>query len=119
MKLNYIRCGASHLFFSNSAAKIHQLKQLDKMTDVAESSTALKSIITRVSSKTITEQRQKVCCKTTLSYQMRRIKHKGAILTIIWSFLAISVFHYFSKIQFHYQVVGGGIALLFAGCMAS
>ena len=85
---------------------------------MGESTTALEYISGASDRKANTEHRQKIICCKTLTYRMRKIKHKGAILILIWSYLVISVFHYFARSHLRYQLLAGGVALLFAGWLA-
>ena len=77
-----------------------------------------------------TRERLKLCCKPT--YKARRVKRKGAIIVLIWNFLAVFVLWYLSNAWLRnsnpYQhksspgtVIGmaiGGCALPFAGWLA-
>ena len=68
----------------------------------------------------------KICCKP--KYQPRKLKNKGAILVLVWSFLVTTVLYYlyyeslstktFCPLCFRLILVPVGIALLFAGWLA-
>ena len=41
------------------------------------------------------EEKVKLCCKP--SYQIRKLRNKGAIIILVWNFLAISTYSYLEK----------------------
>ena len=69
-----------------------------------------------------TEDRLKMCCRP--SYQMRRVKNKGAILILVWNHLVLSVFCYLNlyphtfRPNWHMYSIGYGLSLPIAGWLA-
>ena len=67
----------------------------------------------------------KICCKP--KYQPRKLKNKGAILVLLWSFLVMTVYYYvqakvyedsnYSKCNWLIPIPGG-LVMLFAGWLA-
>ena len=61
-----------------------------------------------------------ICCKS--SYRIRRLKNKGAILTLVWSLLITGIFNFSNKqshgLLFSIQLVAGGLTLPIAGWLA-
>ena len=86
-----------------------------------ESSTPSNSLL---NSRLTTKEQLKICCKPT--YQTKRVKRKGAILILIWSFLLTSAFFFNESIftghdfevLYNLQLVAGGLTLLIAGWIA-
>ena len=60
------------------------------------SSTHLKHVSLLNNGPKTKEQLMK-CCKTSSGYQIRRLKNKGAIMVLIWSYLFTSLFHFYDK----------------------
>ena len=63
----------------------------------------------------------RMCCKPT--YQMRRLKNKGAILVLFWNYLVMSVFYFLSKyLEYGYSygiwLLVFGLSLPIAGWLA-
>ena len=60
------------------------------------------------------------CCTT--SYHVRRIKNRGALLILLWSFLITGMFNFFMKqnhgLVLNIQLVAGGLTLPIAGWLA-
>ena len=89
----------------------------------SESVTLLRHV-TLQSSELTTKELLSICCKP--SFTLRRLKHKGAILVLIWSYLCISLGYYYQKIsesmnygvEFYVQVVTLGLTLSIAGWIA-
>ena len=46
-----------------------------------------------------TKERLKLYCKPT--YKIRRVKRKGAILVLVWNFLAVSVLWFLDNVDYH------------------
>ena len=65
-------------------------------------------------------RKQSVCCKT--SYHVRRLKNRGTLLTLLWSFLITGVFNFYVKqnhgLVLNIQLVAGGLTLPIAGWLA-
>ena len=85
--------------------------------DPVQSSTCLKDISLL---KSEPKNQQHACCKS--SCHIRRLNNRGALLILLWSFLAAGVFK-FSEIQnrglvFNIQLVVGGLTLPIAGWLA-
>ena len=61
-----------------------------------------------------------ICCKSW--YHIRRVKNKGAILTLVWSLLIIGTFNFSSEqnhgVLFSIQLVASGLTLPIAGWLA-
>ena len=80
-------------------------------------STSMEHVLLLSSLPTVKEQ-LKACCKPT--YQIRKLKNKGAILVLIWNFLVMNLFYYLSTHvtdqRPHYMI--WGIILLIAGWLA-
>ena len=95
----------------------------DSSVCCSESVTLLRHI-TLQSSELTTKERLSICCKP--SFTLRRLKNKGAILVLIWSYLCISLEYYYQKIsesmnygvEFYVQVVTLGLTLSIAGWIA-
>ena len=62
----------------------------------SESVTLLKHI-TLLSSEITTKERLSICCKP--SFRLRRLKNKGAILVLIWSYLCLSLAYFYWEIS--------------------
>ena len=100
--------------------------QLDKMEEISSicssnSTTPLRNV-SLGSSELTTKERLSICCKP--SFQLRRLKNKGAILILIWSFLCASVFRFYWHttddygIEFLVQASVFGLTLSIAGWIA-
>ena len=80
-------------------------------------STSMEHVLLLSSLPTVKEQ-LKACCKPT--YQIRKLKNKGAILVLIWNFLVMNLFYYLSTHvtdqRPHY--ITWGITLPIAGWLA-
>ena len=69
-----------------------------------------------------TKERFSICCKP--SFQMRKLKNRGAILVLIWSFLCVSFFHFYCQeidhhgIDFLVHSIVFGLTLSVAGWIA-
>ena len=71
-------------------------------------------------------ERLKICCEP--KYQPRKLKNKGAILVLVWNFLATTVYYYlyyktfipetFCPTCFQLVLLPTGIVVLFAGWLA-
>ena len=88
----------------------------------SESVTLLKHI-TLLSSVLTTKERLSICCKP--SFRLRRLKNKGAILVLIWSYLCISLPNFYwirsrnsHGVEFYVQVVTLGVTVSIAGWIA-
>ena len=74
------------------------------------------------SSELTTKERLSICCKP--SFQLRRLKNKGAILILIWSFLFAFLFQFYwhttdhNGIEFLVQASVFGLTLSIAGWIA-
>ena len=66
-------------------------------------------------------KQQTTCCKSSW-YRIRRLKNRGALLILLWSFLVTGVFNYCEKrnhgLVFNIQLVAGGLTLPIAGWLA-
>ena len=87
----------------------------------SESATLLKHVSLLSSTELTTKERLSICCKP--SFRLRRLKNKGAILVLIWSYLCISVpFFYFNAnyhgIEFIIVTITLGLTLSIAGWIA-
>ena len=85
------------------------------------SSTSLKNVSFLKGEQTLrAPKEQPVCCKT--SYHVRRLKNRGALLTLFWSFLVTGVFNFYVKQNYglvlNIQLVAGGLTLTIAGWLA-
>ena len=82
----------------------------------AQSSTSLKDVSLLKSEP----KQQTTCCKS--SYRIRRIKNRGALLILLWSFLISGVFNFYWKhnhgLVLNIQLVVGGLTLPIAGWLA-
>ena len=72
------------------------------------------------SSELTTKERLSICCKP--SFQLRRLKNKGAILVLVWNYLCISVPFFYLKInednrgiEFNVPLIALGLTLSIAG----
>ena len=85
----------------------------------SESVTPLKHV-SLLSSELTTKERLSICCKP--SFRLRRLKNKGAILVLIWSYLCISLSFFYLKISknnfVYVQVATVGLTLSIAGWIA-
>ena len=88
----------------------------------SESVTLLRHI-TLLSSELTTKERLSICCKP--SFRLRRLKNKGAILVLIWSYLCINlpIFYWIRSrnshgVEFYVQVVTLGVTVSIAGWIA-
>ena len=88
----------------------------------SESVTPLKHVIL-LNSGVTTKERLSICCKP--SFRLRRLKSKGAILILIWSYLYISLSYFYQIInqnnhgmEFNIQVVILCLTLSIAGWIA-
>ena len=75
--------------------------------------------VSLLSSEPTTVEQLKVFCKPT--YQMRKLRNKGAILVLIWSYLVMSVFIYLYSYAKHggkLRLMVLGLSLPFAGWLA-
>ena len=64
-----------------------------------------------------------ICCKP--SFQLRRLRNKGAILVLIWNYLCISIPFFYLKInednqgiEFNLPIITLGLTLSIAGWIA-
>ena len=66
------------------------------------------------------QKQQTTCCKS--SYRIRRLKNRGALLILLWSFLVTGVFKYCEEqkngLVFNIQLVVCGLTLPIAGWLA-
>ena len=73
--------------------------------------------LTSLLSELSTKKQCIICCKPT--YQMRKLKNKGAIVVLVWNFFVVSVFNYFMAFVVPYSLettaVALGLTLPFAG----
>ena len=71
-------------------------------------------------SKSTARKPPTTCCKS--SYHIRRLKNKGAILTLVWSLLITGVVNFNNRqnhgLLFSIQLVAGGLTLPIAGWLA-
>ena len=88
-----------------------------------ESESELSETIATFSSKISFVERLKICFKP--KYQLRRIKNKGAILALMFSFLVWSVYFYIFSVSFDYCrpcyyaiIMPIGMMFPIAGCLA-
>ena len=88
----------------------------------SESVTLLKHV-SLISSELTNKERLGICCKP--SFRLRRLKNKGAILVLIWSYIYISLPNFYWKIsenshgvEFYVQVVTLGVTVSIAGWIA-
>ena len=69
-------------------------------------------------SRPIDIEQLKACCKPT--YQIRKLRNRGAILVLVWNYLVISLFYYVTTYaasqQWHYII--WGLTLPTAGWIA-
>ena len=76
--------------------------------------------LTSLLSELSTKKQCIICCKPT--YQMRKLKNKGAIVVLVWNFFVVSVFNYFMAFVVPYGLettaVALGLTLPFAGWLA-
>ena len=94
--------------------------------DSSVCSSELVNILKRVSlltSELTTKERLSIYCKP--SFRLRRLKNKGAILVLIWSYLCFSVLYFYQKtsegnhgVEFNVQLVTLGLTLSIAGWIA-
>ena len=81
-----------------------------------QSSTCLKDV-SLLKSET---KQQTICCKSPC--HIRRLKNRGALLILLWSFLVTGVFNYCEEqnhgLVFNIQLVVGGLTLPMAGLLA-
>ena len=95
----------------------------DSSVRSSESVTLLKHV-SLLSSDLTTKERLSIYCQP--SFQLRRLKNKGAILILIWSYLCTSLLFFYKiksenslgVVQFYVQVVTLGLTLSFAGWIA-
>ena len=83
--------------------------------DPVQSSTCLKD----VSLLKCEPKQQITCCKP--SYRIRRLKNRGALLILLWSFLVTGAFCFGeqnNRLVFNIQLVVGGLTLPIAGWLA-
>ena len=87
-----------------------------------ESGTLLKHV-SLLSSEFTTKEKLSICCKP--SFELRRLKNKGAILVLIWNCICVSIPYYYQKIseddhgvEFNMQIVTLGLTLSIAGWIA-
>ena len=78
--------------------------------------------ISLLSSELTTKEQLSICCKP--SFRLRRLKNKGAILVLIWSYLCINLPLFYRKlgvkndVAFNVHVVTVGLTLSIAGWIA-
>ena len=95
----------------------------DSSVRSSESVTLLKHV-SLLSSDLTTKERLSIYCQP--SFQLRRLKNKGAILILIWSYLCTSLLFFYKiksenslgVVQFYVQVVTLGLTLSFARWIA-
>ena len=89
------------------------------MDEVQSYGTCLKHIVSSNSNSTA-RKLPTTCCKS--PYRIRRLKNKGAILTLVWSLLITGIFNFSNKqshgLLFSIQLVAGGLTLPIAGWLA-
>ena len=88
----------------------------------SKSFTPLKHV-SLLSGKLTTKERLRIWCKP--SFQLRKLKTKGAILVLIWNYFCISVLYYFQRIgsdnygvEYNMQAIAFGLTLSIAGWIA-
>ena len=88
----------------------------------SESETLLRHV-SLLSDELTTKERLSICCKP--SFRLRRLKNKGAILVLVWSFFCLSVPFYYLKTtegnnlgEFNIEAFALGLILLVAGWIA-
>ena len=84
-----------------------------------QSSTCLKHA-SLLKTESPTRKRPMTCCKS--SCGIRRLKNRGAVLILLWSFLVTGIFNFCEKqnhgLVFSIQLVAGGLTLSIAGWLA-
>jgi peptide/histidine transporter 3/4 len=85
--------------------------------DGVPSCTCLEHVV-HSKSKSTARKTLPTCCK--LSYRIRRLKNKGAILILVWSLLIFGTFNFSQNlgVLFRIQLVAGGLTLPIAGWLA-
>ena len=88
----------------------------------SESVTLLKHV-SLLSSELTTKERLGICCIPT--FRLRRLKNKGAILVLIWSYLCVSLLQFYQRAsednigaEFYVQLIILGLTLSIAGWIA-
>ena len=79
--------------------------------------------VSLLSAELTPKERLRICCKP--SFRWRRLKSKGAILVLIWSYLCVSVLFFYRKLgggnlglTFSTEIVAFGVTLSIAGWIA-
>ena len=98
----------------------------DSIEESNESATPLRNVSTVSSLDGELTRREQLKIRFKLTYRMRRLKNKGAIMILIWNFLIASLFFSERHIdtagnygtQFSIRIIVGGVTLTIAGWLA-
>ena len=95
-------------------------QSLNSVMNKAQSNGTRLKHIASSKSKSTARKPPTTCCKS--PYRIRRLKNKGAILTLVWSLLITGIFNFSNKqshgLLFSIQLVAGGLTLPIAGWLA-
>ena len=115
----------SHDSYTVAYTSFFSVKVMEEDSSVCSkgSVTPLKHVSLLYYGEFTAKERLSICCKP--SFRLRRLKNKGAILVLIWSYLYISLLYFYQKInednnrvEFNIHVITLGLTLSIAGWIA-